>query len=189
VARKHLTQIGVMVGVVASMVGIAAIVGLVGRGDGDRAQPGDGATAGATATAASGTTAGAAPAARATAQDVAGVLQNPRIAWSADARRTLTGEDVDARLLALVVALATDHRIAVAALPVVPGSPAGTPRRAVAISSVDGSPVSVYGPLEQLTGWLYAQQPPYRPADVALQWSEEPVLLVTLPPGGSSASG
>jgi len=121
-----------------------------------------------------------APRAQATAATVAGILEHPRIIWAGSSRRVLATQDVDPRLLAVLVALAADHKITVAELPGLPGDAGGVPRRAVAISSVDGTAVTTYGGLNDLTAWFDAQQAPYRPVDMRLTWGDPPALLVAL---------
>jgi hypothetical protein len=116
------------------------------------------------------------------------VLRHPRITWSEQAREALRSDGADPRLLALLVALAAEHEISVAELPEHAGGPPTAPRRAMAIDTIDGSSVSSYRALNQLTDWLNAQQPPYRPEDVRLSWAATPVLVVALPPVSASPS-
>ncbi|CAA9251292.1 MAG: hypothetical protein AVDCRST_MAG41-1907, partial [uncultured Corynebacteriales bacterium] len=58
-----------------------------------------------------------------------------------------------------------DQALAIIDFPIVPGEDPAAPRRLVAVSAIDGTPVTagagVVGLLDQ---WLRAQQPPYRPA-------------------------
>jgi hypothetical protein len=100
----------------------------------------------------------------------------------------LATQDVDPRLLALLAALAADHQITVADLPELPGDAGDVPRRAVAISSVDGTGVTTYRGLNDLTAWFEAQQAPYRPVDMRLTWGDPPALLVALDASGPTRS-
>jgi nitrite reductase (NADH) large subunit len=112
---------------------------------------------------------------------VADVLAHPRIRWSAEAQRTLVAGGADARLLALLVTLAADHEITVAALPEVPGARTNGARRAVAITAVDGVPLSGRQ-ADEIAGWFNAQQEPYRPVAVLITSGNSPALFVALEP-------
>jgi hypothetical protein len=180
-------SIGVAALLCAILAGAAALFALHGADRADRAAT---APAGPTGSPTSGAepTGGGAEAAGAGAGAAGDVLRHPRITWSEQARQALGSDGADPRLLALLVALAAEHEISVAELPKLAGGPPAAPRRAMAIDTIDGSPVSSYGALNQLTDWLNAQQPPYRPENVRLSWTATPVLVVALPPVSASPS-
>jgi hypothetical protein len=175
--------IGVAALLCAVLAGTAALFGLHEADRADRAATAPAGPTGSPTSSAEPTGGGADAAGAGAAGDV---LRHPRITWSEQARQALRSDGADPRLLALLVALAAEHEIGVAELPELAGGPPAAPRRAMAIDTIDGSSVRSYGALNQLTDWLNAQQPPYRPEDVRLSWAATPVLVVALPPVSAS---
>jgi hypothetical protein len=111
----------------------------------------------------------------------AAILENPRISFSTAARGDLLTRGADARLMAMLAALAAGYEVTVSGLPEIPGAPVDAPRRAMAISSVNGAALSS-GRATEIAAWFAAQQESYRPAAVVLDSGDPPALIVALDP-------
>jgi hypothetical protein len=102
---------------------------------------------------------------RSRAEAGAALTGNPSLHLAPEAAVLLRRGDVDARLIAVLATIATQHRLGIATFPAVFGEDDRLPRRQLAVSSIDGIPITprsaTAGVLAQ---WLAAQQPPYQPA-------------------------
>jgi hypothetical protein len=102
---------------------------------------------------------------RSRAETGAALTGNPALTLSPDSVRLLRRGDVDARLVAVLATIATQHRLAVTTFPAVSGEDDRLPRRQIAILTIDGESVTRGSPAaDVLSQWLHAQQPPYQPA-------------------------
>ncbi len=69
---------------------------------------------------------------------------------------------VDPRVMIVLAALTREHTLTVADFPLPPLAPAGTVRRQVLVTAVDGAPAGTDGP-PALRDWFRGQLPPYAP--------------------------
>jgi hypothetical protein len=95
----------------------------------------------------------------------AALAKNPRLAWAPDARTSLLAGEVDARVLIALAGLTGKHALTVSEFVVQSGEAAtGVPRRAVAITAIDGRPVHPdEAGTKDVQAFLMSQVPPYRP--------------------------
>ena len=96
------------------------------------------------------------------------LLQNPRISVSAAARSELITGQVDARLLAMLAALAAAEPVQVTAFgDFGPGASAGMPLRAIEVA-VPARGAGRAAGLRSMLAFVRAQRPPYLPAQAAI---------------------
>lgn len=106
---------------------------------------------------------------------------NPSLLLTAPAAATLRAGAVDPRLMLVLAALTTAHRLAVADFPAVALDAPDLPRRRAVLTAVDGTdPASS----ELLRTWLSGQQPPFVPTLVAPEGPNLVVGYPAPPPGG-----
>ncbi len=93
------------------------------------------------------------------------LVDNPALQLDQPARDALLSGRVDPRLLTVLALAASQHRLRLGDLPAGPGQQAaGADRRSVAISAVDGEPVTATSQrVRSLTGDLSAQPAGFRP--------------------------
>lgn len=91
----------------------------------------------------------------------AALADNPALRLAPAAAERLRAGEVDPRLMFVLTALTTAHRIGVADFPSVALDSADVPRRQALLSSVDGGDPASW---ELLQTWLTSQQPPFRPS-------------------------
>jgi hypothetical protein len=118
----------------------------------------------------------------------AGLALNPRLELSPDAERLLRRGQVDSRALSVLAAITGAHELRIADFPAVPGEDPASPRRLVAVSTIDDRAVAPGANVVTLLDqWLRAQQPPFRPAGTELsQVDGRDVLLVRFDALGST---
>jgi hypothetical protein len=130
------------------------------------------------------TVADPAPAERASRVRIGTALAgNPSLQLGPAAADLLRRGAVDPRIMIVLAALAGGHTLAVPDFPQAALEPAGTVRRQVLVTALDGAPVRAEAP-SSLRDWFRSQVPPYAPAVVR----DDPAgLLVgyrdTPPPG------
>ena len=109
---------------------------------------------------------------------VRAVEQNPAIALSERARAVLDEEPVDARLVALLVHLASERDVSVSDVPAADRAVEGEPRRTAVLDGLDGAPVDEGADAVQaLRAELAAQTQAFR-ASVEVREDGSLVLLV-----------
>jgi hypothetical protein len=102
---------------------------------------------------------------RSRAEAGAALTGNPSLELAPAAVVLLRRGDVDARLIAVLATIATQHRLGITTFPEVSGEDDRLPRRQLAIASIDGTPITPNSAAAEVLGqWLGAQQPPYQPA-------------------------
>lgn len=111
----------------------------------------------------------------------AALAGNPSLALAGPAAAALRAGSVDPRLMLVLAAMTTAHRLAVADFPVVAHDAPGLPRRRAVLTGVDGTdPASS----ELLRAWLSGQQPPFVPTLVVPSGPDLVVGYPSPPPGG-----
>jgi hypothetical protein len=108
------------------------------------------------------------------------LTRNPQLAFAPEALTLLRRGDVDARIIAVLATISGQHRLAISTFPPVDGEDDRLPRRQLAVTAIDGQPVTPgatnAGLLER---WLAAQQSPYRPATTSVtQVLDRTALLI-----------
>ncbi|HWM58277.1 MAG TPA: hypothetical protein VNO83_10605 [Pseudonocardia sp.] len=91
----------------------------------------------------------------------AALADNPGLQLSPPAATALRAGAVDPRLMLVLAAMTTAHRVAVEDFPVAEFDSVDVPRRRALLSVVDGGPAASS---DLLQTWLGAQQPPYVPS-------------------------
>lgn len=110
------------------------------------------------------------------------LADNPALTVSPAADVALRSGAVDSRLLVVLAAMSTSHRLGVEAFPATDPDVAGAPLRRVLLSTVDD--VAASGdPLPVLRSWLGGQQPPFAPALIE---ADGPAVLVGYPAPGQT---
>jgi hypothetical protein len=108
---------------------------------------------------------------------------NPSLRLGPAAADLLRQGAVDPRIMIVLAALAGEHALTVTDFPAAALEPAGTLRRQVLVTAVDGAPVGAEAP-SSLRDWFRSQLPPYAPTVVR---DDPSGLLVgyhdTAPPG------
>jgi len=109
---------------------------------------------------------------------VRALAANPSVALGEDARAVLDATQVDARLVALLVHLASERDLSVTDLPAARGAREDEPRRTAVLDQIDGAPVAERSAaVEELRAELASQTDAYR-ATVEVQEGGALVLLV-----------
>lgn len=109
------------------------------------------------------------------------LVASDRLELSPQARAALLGGSADARVVQTLVGLTGRHRISVSTFPAGPGeNGAKVLRRTVEIDRIDGEPIRTGSSVvREVTSYLSAQFPPYRPAG-ALPTSREGITVLTV---------
>ena len=103
------------------------------------------------------------------------LADNPALQLSPAAATALRTGQVDPRLMLVLAAMTTAHRVGVGDFPAVELDSSAVPRRQALLTTIDGGPPASS---ELLRTWLNAQQPPFRPSSIR---PDGPALLVGYP--------
>ncbi len=106
---------------------------------------------------------------------------NPSLSLAGPAAAALRDGSVDPRLMLVLAAMTTAHRVAVADFPVVADDAPGLPRRRAVLTGVDGTDPATS---DLLRTWLSSQQPPFVPTLVVPAGPDLVVGYPSPPPGG-----